>query len=48
MLERFLKASPLKKILEFQNQKKVYEICIKRKFRTKNQINDNLQNELYQ
>ena len=30
MLERFLKAPPLKK-LEFQNQKKDYEICINRK-----------------
>ena len=38
MLERFLKAPPLKK-LEFQNQKKDYEICINRKFRTKNQTN---------
>ena len=40
MLELFLKVSPLKKILEFQNQKKDYEICTKGKFRTKNQTND--------
>ena len=39
MLELFLKVPPLKK-LEFQNQKKDYEICTKRKFRTKNQTND--------
>ena len=40
MLELFLNVSPLKKVLEFQNQKKDFEICTKRKFRTKNQIND--------
>ena len=39
MLELFLKVPPLKK-LEFQNQKKDYEICTKRKFRTKNQSID--------
>ena len=33
------KSSPLMKV-EFQNQKKDYEICTKRKFRTKNQTND--------
>ena len=27
MLELFLKVPPLKEILEFQNQKKDYEIC---------------------
>ena len=40
MLELFLKVPPLKKILEFQNQKKDYETCTKTKFRTKNQTND--------
>ena len=40
MLELSLKVPQLKKILEFQNQKKAYEICTKRKFRTKNQTND--------
>ena len=35
MLELFLKVPPLKK-LEFQNKKKDYEICTKRKFGTKN------------
>ena len=39
MLELFLKVQPLKK-LEFQNQKKDYEICTKSKFRTTNQTND--------
>ena len=39
MLELFLKVPPLKK-LQFQNQKKEYEICINTKFRTKNQTND--------
>ena len=39
MLELFLKVPPLKK-LEFQNQKKNYDICTKRKFRTKNETND--------
>ena len=37
--ELFLKVTPLMK-LEFQNQKKDYEICAKRKFQTKNQTND--------
>ena len=40
MLELFLKVPPLKKILEFQNQKNDYEICTNRKFRIKNQTND--------
>ena len=35
MLEVFLKVPPLKK-LEFQNQKKNFDICTKLKFRTKN------------
>ena len=35
MLELFLKV-PLLKQLELQNPKKDYEICTKRKFRTKN------------
>ena len=39
MLELFLKVPPLKK-LEFQNQKKDYEICTKRKSQTKNQTNN--------
>ena len=40
MLELILKALPLKKILEFQNQKKKdYETCTKRKSGTKNQTN---------
>ena len=48
MLELFLKVPPLKK-LEFQNQKKDYEICTKRKFRTKiKRMIENLQDELYQ
>ena len=34
-LEIFLKVPPLNK-LEFQNQKKTYDICAKIKFRTKN------------
>ena len=40
MLELSLKVPQLKKILEFQNQKKAYEIYTKRKFWTKNQTND--------
>ena len=40
VLKFFLKVPPLKKILEFQNQNKDYEICTKRKFQTKNQINN--------
>ena len=40
MLELSLKVPQLKKILEFQNQKKAYEIYTKRKFGTKNQTND--------
>ena len=40
MLELFLKVPSLKEILEFQSQKKDYEICTKGKFRTKNQTND--------
>ena len=40
VLNFFLKVPPLKKILEFQNQNKDYEICTKRKFQTKNQINN--------
>ena len=48
MLELFLKVPPLKK-LEFQNQKKDYEIYTKRKFRTKmKRMIENLQDELYQ
>ena len=40
MLELSLKVPQLKKILEFQNQKKAYEIYTKRKFGTKIQTND--------
>ena len=40
MVENFLKVPPLKKILEFQYQKKSYEICTKTNFRNKNQTND--------
>ena len=40
VLNFFLKVPPLKKILEFQNQNKDYKICAKRKFQTKNQINN--------
>ena len=40
VLKFFQKVPPLKKILEFQNQNKDYEICAKRKFQTKNQINN--------
>ena len=48
MLELFLKVPPLKK-LEFQNQKKDYEIYTKRKFLTKmKRMIENLQDELYQ
>ena len=32
MLELFPKVPPLKKVLEFQNQKQDYETCTKRKF----------------
>ena len=48
MLEHFLKVPSLKK-LEFQNNKKDYEICTKRKFRTKiKRMIENLQDELCQ
>ena len=48
MLEHFLKVPSLKK-LEFQNHKKDYEICTKRKFRTKiKPMIENLQDELCQ
>ena len=40
MVENFLKVPPLKKILEFQYEKKSYEICTKTNFRNKNQTND--------
>ena len=49
MLKLFLQVPPFKKILDFQNQKRDYEICTKGKFQTKNQTKDeNSKNELYQ
>ena len=50
MLELFLKASPLKKILEFQNQKKkTMKLVQKENLEPKiKPIIENLQNELYQ
>ena len=54
MLELFLKVPPLKKTLEFQNQKKTIKFVQKETFepkienlKTKPMI-ENLQNELYQ
>ena len=35
MVKLFQQVPPFKKILEFQNQKRDYEICTKRKFRKK-------------
>ena len=47
-LELFLKVPPLKK-LEFQNQKKDYEICTKENFEPKiKPMIENLHDELYQ
>ena len=50
MLELFLKVSPLKKILEFQNQKKKTKKFVQKdNFEPKiKSMIENLQNELYQ
>ena len=49
MLELFLKVPPLKKILEFQNQKKTMKLVQKENFAPKiKSMIENLQNELYQ
>ena len=49
MLELFLKVPPLKKILEFQNQKKTMKLVHKENFAPKiKSMIENLQNELYQ
>ena len=48
MLELFLKVPPLKKILEFQNQKKTIKFAQKENFEPKiKPMIENLQNELY-
>ena len=49
ILELFLKVPPLKKILEFQNQKKTMKLVHKENFAPKiKSMIENLQNELYQ
>ena len=49
MLESFLKVPPLKKILEFQNQKKTMKFVQKETFKPNIKLMiENLQNELYQ
>ena len=49
ILELFLKVPPLKKILEFQNQKKTMKLVQKETFAPKiKSMIENLQNELYQ
>ena len=49
MLEFFLKVPPLKKKLEFQNQKKDTKFVQKENFEPKIRLMiENLQNELYQ
>ena len=49
ILELFLKVPPLKKILEFQNQKKTMKLVQKESFAPKiKSMIENLQNELYQ
>ena len=49
ILELFLKVPPLKKILEFQNQKKTMKLVQKENFAPKiKSMIENLQNELYQ